>query len=290
MSSIPLPQVPGTPKIDTITRAEGPDTVHTQAMSVVNPANGEPLCSSVPVTIAAAGAIGADLFSIDASAFKALFLQLTGTWSGTVSFQSSNDGVTWVSSAAMLPAGGAYVSSATANGQWIVPVTGKFMRARATAYASGSIAASVVGSYEAAPILSVNVLALSTSTSMVGDVGVGARATTTNSTLRAKISSAASTNANFIKAAAGRLYGMTLANTNASWRFLRIYNKTTAPVVGTDIPVLVVGLPPGSTTVIPDNIGVYYSTGIAYSITGAAADLDNTAIGANDVLGEVRYA
>lgn len=45
MSNIQLPQVTGTPKVDTITRTDGPDTVHTQCIAPVNPENGDPLAA-----------------------------------------------------------------------------------------------------------------------------------------------------------------------------------------------------------------------------------------------------
>lgn len=59
-------------------------------------------------------------------------------FSGTITFQVSNDGSTWNSVLAWPVAGGtAPVSSTTTSGQWLVPAVGRFFRAQVTAYTSG---------------------------------------------------------------------------------------------------------------------------------------------------------
>lgn len=59
--------------------------------------------------------------------------------------------------------------------------------------------------------------------------------------------SLASTNATVVKASAGQVYGWALGNTNASPRYLKLYNKASAPTVGTDTPT--------QTIIIPGNTG-----------------------------------
>jgi len=49
------------------------------------------------------------------------------------------------------------------------------------------------------------------------------------------LSSAATTNATNVKTTYGNLYSLQLQNTSASARYLKLYNKATAPTVGTDI-------------------------------------------------------
>ena len=59
-------------------------------------------------------------------------------FSGTITFQVSNDGSTWNSVLAWPVAGGtAPVSTTTASGQWLVPAIGRFFRAAITTYTSG---------------------------------------------------------------------------------------------------------------------------------------------------------
>lgn len=98
------------------------------------------------------------------------------------------------------------------------------------------------------------------------------------------INSAATTNATSVKNAAGNLYSITASNVNAATRFLKIYNKASAPTVGTDVPVLVIPIPTNSVQNIEfGTYGLRLGTGIALAITGAATDADTTAVAAGDV-------
>jgi len=97
------------------------------------------------------------------------------------------------------------------------------------------------------------------------------------------LSSAATTNANSVKASSGDIFKIIGNNTVASKRYLKLYNKASAPTVGTDTPVLTFVLPASLAFDISISNGSYFSTGIAYAITGAAADADTTAIGAGDI-------
>jgi hypothetical protein len=95
-------------------------------------------------------------------------------------------------------------------------------------------------------------------------------------------SSAATTNATVVKNAAGKVYSGSLYNSNAAARYLKFYNKATAPTVGTDVPVWVEYLPPTSKTSFDLN-GVPFSAGISVAIVTGAADNDATAVGAGDI-------
>jgi hypothetical protein len=98
------------------------------------------------------------------------------------------------------------------------------------------------------------------------------------------INSAATTNATSVKNAAGNLYQITASNINAATRYLKIYNKASAPTVGTDIPVLTIPIPTNTVQNIEfGTYGLRLGTGIALAITGAAADNDTTAVAAGDV-------
>lgn len=124
-----------------------------------------------------------------------------------------------------------------------------------------------------------------------GSVGVsnatlGASTGATGATAR-KVLSAASTNATLVHSVNSRLYGYQLANNSASWRYLRLYNQTTAPTVGTSVPFMVIPIAPGTTTDANFTIPVSFTTGMSYSITGGAADLDATVVGANEVVGHL---
>ncbi len=100
-------------------------------------------------------------------------------------------------------------------------------------------------------------------------------------------SSANSTNATVAKAGAGDLFGIQGYNTTASVVYLKLYNKASAPSVGTDTPVKTIPIPPNAP--VPPGCtwanGFYFSTGIAYALTGAAADNDTTAVSAGAIVG-----
>lgn len=96
------------------------------------------------------------------------------------------------------------------------------------------------------------------------------------------VSAAASTNATVAKAAPGTVKMVSGYNAASGARYLKFYNKTSAPTVGTDTPRKTIYLPATSAFAIP--MDDYYSQGIAYALTGGSADSDTTALTAADVL------
>lgn len=105
-------------------------------------------------------------------------------------------------------------------------------------------------------------------------------------------SSAASNNAAFIKAAQGQVYYIVAYNSNAAVRFLKLFNKATVPTPGVDIPVISLPIPPNGGIAIEVGLGTnLFPAGIAFALTAGAADSDNTAVGAADILGvNIGYA
>lgn len=102
--------------------------------------------------------------------------------------------------------------------------------------------------------------------------------------------SAASTNATSAKASAGTVHNLDVYNANAAVRYLKLYNKASAPVVGTDTPVRTIALKPADKTVVTFPNGLYFSTGIAYALTTGAADSDTGVVG-TDISGlNIDYA
>jgi hypothetical protein len=105
------------------------------------------------------------------------------------------------------------------------------------------------------------------------------------------LSAAATTNATSVKTSAGDLFKITGYNAAATPRYLKLYNKASAPTVGTDTPVHTIYLPASSRFTEAFDTPFYFSTGIAYAITGAGADADTTALTAADILAmNVSYA
>ena len=105
-----------------------------------------------------------------------------------------------------------------------------------------------------------------------------------------RLLSAASTNATSVKASAGQVYGFYLYNSAAYTVFLKLYNKASAPTVGTDTPFMTVPVPAGGGAVADWDGGIAMGTGIAFAITKAIADNDTTAVAANDLAVNLLYA
>lgn len=126
-------------------------------------------------------------------------------------------------------------------------------------------------------------------TKMIGYVGQALDASANGGTIHHK-KAAASTNATSIKSSAGRVHSFTVHNSAAAAKFLKFYNKASAPTVGTDTPVLVYPVAAGQSLNVAPPGGISFNTGIAYAMTGAVADSDTTALTANDLILNLVYA
>lgn len=104
-------------------------------------------------------------------------------------------------------------------------------------------------------------------------------------TAATNLNSAATTNATSVKASAGRIFVLTATNNGAAVCFLKLYNKASAPTVGTDTPVAVMSIPANGVPLVLEYgaLGLQFSTGIAFAITNLVGDADTTAIAAGQV-------
>lgn len=103
-----------------------------------------------------------------------------------------------------------------------------------------------------------------------------------------KLVSAASTNATSVKGSAGTLGFLTASNVNAAARYLKFYNKASAPTVGTDVPIytfIIPGNTAGAGTNIPiPSEGLNFSTGIALALTVEATDAGSTGVALSEIV------
>lgn len=96
----------------------------------------------------------------------------------------------------------------------------------------------------------------------------------------------ASTNAAAVKSSAGTVFSLDISNTSASPIYLKLYNKTTAPVIGTDTPVMIIDCPANSFRQYElGRVGRRFSSGIAVAVTGGQATADTTATAAGCLAG-----
>lgn len=118
-------------------------------------------------------------YTMDVGGKASLTLQVTGTFSGTVTFEASLDGSNWVSRSG-IDGSGNKSSTATTTGIYQFNIDGiKYFRARISAYTSGSI--TVVARATPFPLSSLN--AAMEVESLIGEV----QAAPTNYTLLSRV-------------------------------------------------------------------------------------------------------
>ena len=103
----------------------------------------------------------------------------------------------------------------------------------------------------------------------------------------------ADTNLAVVKAAPGRVYGFSIANPSAAAKFVRLYNKATAPIIANDAALIqrTIMVPAGGIASYHLGAGMAgFTAGIAIAATGAIGDTDATALAANDLIIQIDYA
>lgn len=190
---------------------------------------------------------------------------LDGTWFGIQAVRSNANTVELQIATPGTVAGAGYAAS------WEASVNAyAWLRIRCSVnVTASSIATWTVqrGSYATEPIPA----AQATATQAVSGTVTVALPTGTAYTL----TTAATTNAAVVKASAGSVFEVTIANVTATAAYVKLYNKATAPTVGTDVPVLTIPAPAGATQVLNlGALGKRFAAGVAIAVTAAAAATD----------------
>ena len=107
--------------------------------------------------------------------------------------------------------------------------------------------------------------------------------------LNQHIVSAATTNATLVATGEIKFSGWDLANTSASWRYVKIHDLAVIPVAGQNVKETIAIPPGGKSTMFWGQAGIEQDNGLAYTITVNPADTDATAVALNDVVGELFY-
>lgn len=257
-----------------------PTPAGTNNIGIVTPLDGTRPNGAIGYSLSAVGTF----FTQDVTGYSSISVQITAlAASSTVVAESSNDdGTTWTSqSGVSANSTGASpdVTSITGTGLYVFANQGKQFRLRQLIYGGTGISTAV-------PVLKTAPAApRSSAVANVPSTTVNATATSGGLSAVAKLaSSGATTNAANIKSTAGRMLVVTGYVAAASVRWLKLYNKATSPVPGTDTPVFSIPLPPGPIALNLLPIGYYFSSGISYAVTANAADNDNTVIAVGDIL------
>lgn len=103
------------------------------------------------------------------------------------------------------------------------------------------------------------------------------------------VNSAATTNGALILTGTSSVHSLWATNEGATVAYIKLYNKATAPTVGTDVPEMIIPVPAavsGVPGVANPNMGFIpfrFALGLGIAITGAAVHTDTTAVAAGQV-------
>jgi hypothetical protein len=253
-----------------------------KALHVINfSSDGHEGIHSFPAVVATNNATALNEFvlpSLNAEEYKFIALQLVGTWVGTVTFEGSNDNTTFYSVATTDPSS-VETGSATATTNRLVkiPILFKYVRARVSAYTSGTISASAYGHRDenSSGLVSTigQVVLAPETTKVIGTVNLADSPAETY----AQVITAATTNATSVTTGPTKLRTISLVNGVATLRYFKLYDKASAPTVGSDTPVLTLTMSPNSASPFTLPNGLSFSLGLAYAMTLGVENSDTTA-------------
>lgn len=226
---------------------------------------------------------------------KGTFSTVNVTFEGSLDSTNGSDG-TWFtiqairSNANTIETTTGNLSAAPAYA-WELSVNAlKYFRVRSTAFTSGTqVWTMVPGTYATEPIPGAQI---SGTQPISGTVTATVTGGTVNPVVPATpyfVNSAASTNGALILTGTSGLSAFYATNEDASVAYVKLYNKATAPTVGTDIPEMTIPVPaaasgvPGVANPFIGFHGFRFALGLGIAITRNAAHTDTTAVGAGEV-------
>ena len=92
-----------------------------------------------------------------------------------------------------------------------------------------------------------------------------------------------------IKSSAGQIYGWFLFNRSSAVRYVKLYNKASSPIVGSDTPFMTIPLPAGGGANVNFTSGITFSKGIGVGATTGVSDGNTGAPAANEVIVNIVY-
>ena len=247
------------------------------------------------------GALRTSVALVDATHFNAAMYYFTcaNTFNGL--FEFSNDAIAvdgvsgeWRTTAYQLNSttpffgsiGNTASASALQNYYKLSSIDCKYIRFRATSLTTPITATIGMSVMATEPTVSITG-SLPTGSNTIGNVvlGSGANPIGTVALVPGQASGfvnksltvlGASTNPVSIKTTNATLGQVIVSNGTAALFWLKLYNKTSAPTVGTDVPVVTVLIPVGQTICLDYAQGSRYNAGLATSVSLNAASTDTT--------------
>jgi hypothetical protein len=225
-------------------------------------------------------------FIIDTQGYSSLCITM-GTMQASLGGVNDPAGI-WAAIQGMSVAGGVTTTgSLLANTSYIVPCMTRYIRLTVTVvgwatYVLRNLPAQLSSMGAAAPV-NLSVIGGSASVAVAGQLALSATASSNGCTIGTPIIMPATPAATTVKATAGRLMFVSIANSSATGLWLKAWNQAAAPTIGTtSVNALNIYCPPSGVTTLPINdLGIYFSLGIQLAVTGGISLTDATAITAS---------
>ena len=224
--------------------------------------------------------------TIDTTGYQSVAFQQTAAVAVTVT--QSNDGVNFTAAFGIINSAinGTFTSAtaATAQAIYTYPVACRYMRFSAATQTSLIVylRQTSFASYHQLGVLGTNITNIggTANASQAGTLTLGTTAATNGMTLGTLVAPL-TVAATVVKASAGKLYSMSVGNAQTTAVYLKIYNATSV-TLGTTSPIQNYLVPGGTAggafNVSINDVGLYFSTGICFAVTGGQALLDSTAL------------
>lgn len=210
-------------------------------------------------------------------------VQVTGTYTGALSLQGTVNGTNWITLGGnvfqQVTTGALSATITSAAVSIFLAGVGAFTKVRITGLAAmtGTAVITIRG------VDGNSMVALDgpipPGSAAIGSVTVASGAVTATPVTATAYSvvTTASTNGANVKNAAGNLYEITCSNPTATPVYVKLYNKASAPTVGTDVPILTIAAAANSTVSLQFGAtGKRFSTGISIAATGVITAADAT--------------
>jgi len=224
--------------------------------------------------------------TIDTTGYQSVAFQQTAAVAVTVT--QSNDGVNFTAAFGVINSAinGTFTSAtaATAQAIYTYPIACRYMRFSAATQTSLIVylRQTPFASYHQLGVLGINITNIggTANASQAGTLTLGTTAATNGMTLGTLVAPL-TVAATVVKASAGKLYSMSVGNAQTTAVYLKIYNAT-AVTLGTTSPIQNFLVPGGTAggafNLSINDVGLYFSTGICFAVTGGQPLLDSTAL------------
>jgi hypothetical protein len=237
-------------------------------------------------------------FNNSATLYTKILLGIEGSAAftgGTLLLEWSFDGTNWSTGYLVRQDQASSLTSSSLSGltrlRFIVNVEAPYCRLRVSVAPTGATisayAVLTVNDHVSTHLATTVINTITTAISASSTSGTGA---STNSVITPATAIAPTA---VIKASQAKLLAFSAFNQAIVTRYLRFYNKSTAPTVGGDTGVIIARypLPAGVYTnqSIVADIGALFSAGLGYTITSGFADTDTGVLAANDIILNVHY-